>query len=348
MSDPLHTPFIDDKSNDDMNDQAHTSNIQQNNNDSNDQMDASNKNIVLNQTTENTNDIESAGSQNDIIYPEETKWKYIWPCCRNHVARILPTTQVYCGYWMISPCMPINVCCFVLYALCVHFIIVFPRLSKVSLICSTIEISIFVILFFISYFSTACSDPGYLPYDWVKTKKTKYTWTELLEGTAIRDDQFEFAKNHKCPFASFSNSVGRHVIRADHICGWVTNWIGKRNHKQFILMLLYGSIMSISLFAWQWSMNEFPFNNIVFMILLLVADALEVVFGVMLVWTFLFNINNLFSNETKISQYKNESTNKYGPIDSMRQICGNGSIFCWLCPIPAFNDTELDILLETN
>ena len=40
------------------------------------------------------------------------------------------------------------------------------------------------VLFLWSYLGAVCRDPGYLPFDWAHTKRTKYAWHELMAGTA--------------------------------------------------------------------------------------------------------------------------------------------------------------------
>ena len=260
--------------------------------------------------------------------------------------RTMPASKVYCGYWEATFCMPITVVLLIIAPFFVYLFAIFVNMTASLKVVSLIEILLFMVLFLVSYFSALAMDPGYLPYDWIKTKKTKYGAVDLISGTAIRNDQYEFAENHRCPFASFSKSSGRFVIRADHICGWVTNWIAKRNHKQFMLMLLYGFIYAASLFIWQF-FAKFNFNRSLFSsFIILVTDCVEFVFGLTLISTFVGNVHDLVSNETQITKYKGVETEKIGCINSMRQVCGNGNICCWLCPQPAFGDNDLDYLLN--
>ena len=282
----------------------------------------------------------------EIIFPEETKFKGdVNCCCCIQMQRTMPASKVYCGYWEATFCMPISVILLILGPFIVFLCVSFVNMTALIKVISLIEILLFMTLFFVSYFAALAMDPGYLPYDWIKTKKTKYGAIELISGTAIRKDQCEFAEKYRCPFASFSRSSGRFVIRSDHICGWVTNWIAKRNHKQFMLMLLYGGIYAASLFIWQFFGKPGQNRSSLVTILMLITDSIEFIFGVMLIWTFFANIYDLVSNETQISKYKGVETEKLGCIDSMRQVCGNGNICCWLCPQPAFGDNELDYLL---
>lgn len=196
-------------------------------------------------------------NSNTTNLPEDTKWEKIrfLGCCP--LARLIPTYRTYCRYWEIDCLMPPFVTLIILFNVLVYSLIVLPKLSLTGLISSCVFVYIFFILFMISYFMAMCMDPGYLPYDWIVRQKTKYTPDELYPGIALRKEQFNFAENNRCPYASFSKSSGLFVVRGDHICGWVTNWIGKRNHKQFILMLLYGSLYCLSSFITMFFVPNF-------------------------------------------------------------------------------------------
>jgi hypothetical protein len=50
---------------------------------------------------------------------------------------------------------------------------------------SVAETTLTMGLFAWSYYGAVCRDPGYLPYDWERTRRTKYTWQELMTGTAV-------------------------------------------------------------------------------------------------------------------------------------------------------------------
>ena len=273
--------------------------------------------------------------------PSTTQWTLITTFFHKKIKimKINKTSRFYCNYWEQSFFMPTFVCIMVFYALFCFLFFTLPMLEVRKAIFAFFEVFLSLGLFLWSYFGAMCMDPGYLPFNWVYSQKCKYTAEELLSGTAITKEQKQFGKAHKLRFAPFSSSAGKYVIRGDHICGWVTNWIGKRNHKQFILMNLYGSIYSISLFVWRFFMKNFPRNHQELAIILTLFSAgLEMMFTFTLFITFLENIYSLASNETQISRYKGETAPSISCCESMEQVCGKGNCIDWMIPKPAFGD----------
>lgn len=169
-------------------------------------------------------------------------------------------------------------------------------------------------------------------------------------NTSTNQDSKQQTTNEtsKLQFASFSRSAGRFVIRADHICGWIANWVGKRNHKHFILFTLYAGIFYISLLLWRIApkqKNSIPLKNRSYTLYILdiVSVVLEVLLTVILFPFFINQIIQLSKGKTQLQlmkenrNYKNADNNKKSScMHEMRQVCGDGNVFCWICPIPAF------------
>lgn len=289
----------------------------------------------LNQPLNNSQNIETP----DEI-PEETKWKQVRKCCGAPVLLVMPVDRLFIKHWEISLCIPIFVALIIIYCFVAYFISVFPYLTPNYLkIISPIEIFFMFALFLWSYLYASFADPGFLPFDWVKTKKTHYTWEEQLNGLAIRKDQFDFARNHHPSFASFSTMSGRFIIRADHFCGWITNWVGKRNHKQFILLTLYGFLFCISLFLWIFPTNvNLRKTNKPLYIVRLIAIVFELAYGVALFMFFVGNLYNLFLNRTQIMKWKNKTADSDKCCAGFKEVCGKHNFCCYLLPTAAFGD----------
>lgn len=307
------------------------------------------------------------------VIPELTKYEVTFKCCCfDPFAKIKIDDKQFRSFWgsheLDSICMNVFVSGIILFVELVHFFIIFPRLGytrndsnepyhydrsrfySYQLPC-LISHFITLILFLWSYFGAACMDPGFLPYNWIETRKTKYKWDEQLSGLAITQEQVQYGLDHRPNMASFSKSAGRFVIRADHICVWIGNWVGKRNHKQFILMNLWGSFYSLNLFSWHIPILKqiFPSDGkplfFLYILFIFFETFIELIFGFVLFYVFIINLDDLRKDLTKIKKWKNENGQEYSCLKAMREVCGPGNICCFAFPTPAFGDV---IIFDEN
>lgn len=108
------------------------------------------------------------------------------------------------------------------------------------------SITFLYILTIICFIKVHFTSPGILPYYWESTKQRIYTKDELRSGIAINHEQKKWGKEHDWPARSFfSGEFGAIILRADHYCVWVGQWIGLKNLKFFIQFLLYSIILAI-------------------------------------------------------------------------------------------------------
>lgn len=238
--------------------------------------------------------------------------------------------------------MPIFVITLFLYVFGIHIIYVDRFLSTATAVISTIFVMLFGILFMWSYLGAVCMDPGFLPFDWIRTRRFWYSWEEQLSGIAMTEEQVAFAKTpeNRPPGCSFSGTSGRYVIRADHICGWIANWVGKRNHKQFMLLNFWGFLFTATLLASMF-LQEIDFMKLPLqtMLLELVAGVFELSFMLILLMMGTTSLYDLAQHQTKIQRMRNEHNDSraFTFEQSMREICGSGSKCMWFIPTPAFD-----------
>lgn len=228
----------------------------------------------------------------------------------------------------------------IVYLICIHPYIISPKWRIFCLF----NIFISLVMFLWSYISAMIMDPGFLPYDWFTTQRTKYSWEEQLEGLAINREQCDFALNHPRPLGScFSHSSGRFVLRPDHICGWISNWVAKRNHKQFILMMIYGALFASSL-AWpRLLVHSSTHLSDSFAFLGQLAIVIEIIFVVGLGSGFASQIIGLKYNWTSLEKLKRKNQSYKDPEaikshSGFDEVCGNDSKCFWMLPTPAFGD----------
>jgi hypothetical protein len=122
---------------------------------------------------------------------------------------------------------------------------------------------VFSVLFFIfsySYARIIIDGPGYYPFYYPNHSRrptfSSRDSSSLLHsddlspsGIVSTDAQKRWRKGQPKPNRCIYSTIGRRiVIRPDHFCGWTSTWIGKRNHKFFLLFNLWGFIY-ISIFT---------------------------------------------------------------------------------------------------
>lgn len=280
--------------------------------------------------------------------PPPTSWIKTGHCCGKIRDSETGISRNYCAYWKCEPCMPIFLSTVMLFCFAIFSVAVLVRLPSTGLkIAAGLEVGTVLIIFFWAYLGAVCRDPGYLPFNWWTTKKSKYSWDELISGTAIRKEQFDYVQSvpHP-PGCSFSRTSGRYIIRADHICGWIANWVGKRNHKHFVLFQFWGGITALSMFVWRWfpktSLRDV--NNTMW-VLEIFAMLLEAVMCVALTCSSSSFACEVMDSQTRVQKYKNEAVPVVSKIDSIRKVCGNGPMVCWMCPVDAFPD-EIELVPE--
>jgi hypothetical protein len=187
-------------------------------------------------------------------------------------------------------------------------------------------------------------DPGFLPFNWIESRRFWYSWEEQLNGLAETEEQLTFARapENRPPGCSFSGAFGRYVIRADHICGWIGNWVGKRNHKQFILFNFYGFWLALCLFVAKMIENNPAMWDleVAEKWMQIVMAGIEGLFGFSMICVFGQLLVDLGLNRTKIQRMRNERGGQdYSCEESMREVCGEGSMMCWICPVKAFDES---------
>jgi hypothetical protein len=265
--------------------------------------------------------------------PQNTEWILSCPHFPLPFITVPLVRRRFFRHWEISPCFPLIVTFLSFYC---YFYFLFETLrsfpSRLLSIFAFFETFLCFLFFLWSYFAAVCMDPGFLPYNWVKTQKTEYSWEEQLSGFAIHSDQIEFAKSHKPSFASFSSQFGRFVIRADHICEWIANWVGKRNHKQFNLLIFWGFLTSVSLHFWTLMMKEE--RSYGHSLSLLVESS----FGLSFIVLGLHEIWNICHNQTELKRWNGRTEEGLDCRRGFREVFGNGKSYLWCIPTPAFGE----------
>ena len=199
-------------------------------------------------------------------------------------------------------------------------------------------ICIFLIL---SYINSILEGPGYLdfsyPYPLVDKSLSFINYSNNLSGRVTTNEQLQYIKSQKYPDSiHYFKSQKWLVLRPDHNCAWAT-FIGKRNHKLFILFNFYGSIFSaIILFV---CLNSIVFCiklNIIFNFIWILGlyFLISAAFCLTFLAFLIIDIHNLIHNVTRFDQLRRIN---YHPGSGFQQVFGSKFFkLSWLFPNGAF------------
>jgi hypothetical protein len=193
-----------------------------------------------------------------------------------------------------------------------------------------------------SYGSVMVRGPGYLPFNYsaFRLKSEDLSWYEQMVSFVTYDKQLQYAKRAPHPPRStFSRTARRYVLRADHYCVWSETFIGIRNHRYFMLWILWTFIYIMTYFAMHyfWATDFLPFRW--WKILGIVGGIQLFPMLYMSVLHIAKSFVNLAKGITVIEKYRAEKgkidPKKYdrGCWNNYAEVCGSKWL-CWLWPCP--------------
>ncbi|KAH0787592.1 DHHC zinc finger domain containing protein [Histomonas meleagridis] len=195
-------------------------------------------------------DEEPAQVPNEV--PPPTEWNQVCKCLCCKVAKVPSLKSLYINQWQCKinisqiTMLGANVICYVFSMITIpNFSIEWVKIPFYVLL------TFFVFMYFLCYFMTMFSNPGYVSYTWDSDRRSpfNYSYEELMDGIITTDEQLNYVKSHRVPSRSrLSGKAHRLVVRADHICGWVGNWIGLMNHRYFIQMLFWETLSFLTFY----------------------------------------------------------------------------------------------------
>lgn len=193
------------------------------------------------------------------------------------------------------------------------------------------------IMLTISMFRTIFTNP-YLPFFYpAQTDRKEFTQDEYRLGYAYAKEQADWAKKQKKPNrAAFSEKTGYYVMRADHYCSWVQNWIGFRNHRYFIIFIIFSAIYMDVLFFNCIHMIKYHRKTHSFPCFAFITGN-SGFFGFLFTAQSIIQCNNVANNITILEVIKHQ-TNFYnrGCINNFSEVCGSKKLIL-LWPFPCIS-----------
>eukprot|EP00971_Amphidinium_carterae_P011085 218275-Amphidinium_carterae.1 len=127
-----------------------------------------------------------------------------------------------------------------------------------ALPCTLALFHVAFILAMVAYHQAVVTDPGRIPDSWIvpASQEDKVNvWmmvAAMVKERKRTTGELRFCskeRKYKPDRAHFCAQMGRNVLRMDHYCPWLSNCVGHRNHKHFLLFLLY-TVLATHLALW--------------------------------------------------------------------------------------------------
>jgi len=295
--------------------------------------------------------------EEELEFPGYSEWEESDICCYKGAIYIPLIKATFIGHWEVNSCFPIIVLFFSITAYMIGTLLVIPYYIQNGVYINLLFSSLFF-LFTYSYLRTIIDGPGYFPFYWPE-RRNDIESISLLEtdevspsGIISKQSQLTWARKQKRPPRCILSSTGRRiVIRPDHFCGWTSTWIGKRNHKFFVLFNLWGfAFILCFLILLVLGIKEEIDNDQGIIIALFLSYSFFALGFLLLTSTFAFSsIFAVFGNVTNWEDWNRINLKRYdhGCINNIEDVCGPKSHFwSWLLPISPWIHVSNNQLIE--
>lgn len=290
---------------------------------------------------------EESAIEDNIEFPGPSQWYNVCSCCGVQLGKLTEKKGYYINHWHVK-FFPIILIIFLVIASSLTYVFMFrPKLIFSPFYFDIIMIT-FEFMFFSSYLVTIFEDPGFLPFYYpIEIENPNSYGKDYLSGIVSTFEQAKYVKSKpKMNRTHFFKSVGRYVVRPDHYCFWVQQFIAKRNMKTFILFNIYGTLLCLYNFI-------LALNHTVILVLIKM-NVFEALFlmgymvsaGLLLVLTINFmlkGIRNTTRNTThfeKIHPDKRQYTGN-SCCENWEDVFGSRKKFLlWPLPIPPYHNVD--------
>ena len=281
----------------------------------------------------------------DQEIPKFSEWKRVGKCCCFNIAYFPKIKSYFINQWEVNCSYPVVVLILFIASFVAGILAAIETFDGAAKIAVIIIFSLIFVLWFSSYMMAMCRSPGYLPFYWAVERREKYTYEEQMDGIITNDEQFGFAKcNDRPERGSLSMQARRLVVRADHVCRWISNWVGYKNYRFFYLQLFWTFFTFVVFFvicAFEIVDMADHYENTAARIMIFILALPDIGFFIFFMQIFFRHTRYLFHNETTLGEFKKKTEkdkhNYYdiGCCNNIEETCGKCA-WCplYLCPIP--------------
>lgn len=290
-------------------------------------------------------------------FPGYTKWesRYHCGCKMFYIPKI---NSYFWKEWEFQPGMPFFVLFLIVSSFIVNLICTAPKIKYWNLITIPLQL-IFGSLFVYCYIRTITDGPGYFPFYW--SLGADAPTDEHLDlhipfnsispsGIISTQEQLEWARSKIKPCRCIvSNSAHRIVLRPDHLCGWTTVWIGKRNYKFFFLFNFYGLFyMLVSVISGgYYSFSSFNANFSIKTIIQVIYTVLALAF-LFLTGSFAFSgFKNAYDGHTSWEEWNSIDFFNRDKQTNLEDAFGPGPCLNWFKPFSPWTNISNEEIADS-
>ena len=281
----------------------------------------------------------------DQEIPKFSEWVPKGKCCCFKLAYFPESKSYFINQWEVKCTFPPIVLVLFFASFIAGFWAAYNTFKGGSRIAILVVFSFCFLLWASSYFMAMCRSPGYLPFYWAVERREEYTYEEQMDGIITNDDQFGFAKCNDYPErGSLSLQAHRLVLRADHICKWISNWVGLKNYRFFYLQLFWTFAVFVVFFVicgYEIAAMIDHYETTAPRVMLFILILPDLGFFLFFCTIFLRHTKYLFHNQTTLGEVKlKQNTDKHnyydiGCCNNIEETCGKCSYWpLYLCPVP--------------
>jgi len=125
-------------------------------------------------------------------------------------------------------------------------VILIPKLGYSAFgLCNLAFASAIIILILTSYYKSIFTPPGVVPVSWKPDLESGLESTETDSGDETPSTKVRFCQkcqHHKPERTHHCRVCDKCILKMDHHYPWINNCVGHKNHKNFLLFLIYASI----------------------------------------------------------------------------------------------------------